>query len=125
MSIWLVMQSSDGVERQFAVRKQQTVIGRETTCDVRIPVPAVSQKHCRITLDGEALRITDLDSTNGTYHNGNRVKEASLAPEDKLTIGPVTFIIRINDDAVLPDQQHTEITIIRQDNGQAQPNLDG
>jgi pSer/pThr/pTyr-binding forkhead associated (FHA) protein len=125
MSIWLVMQSTDGVERQFAVRKNQTVIGRETTCDVRIPVPAVSQKHCRLTLDGNALRLTDLDSTNGTFHNGNRVKEAELSPEDKLTIGPVTFIIRINDDAILPDRAHTEIMIVRQDNGQVQTNLDG
>ena len=125
MSIWLVMQSTDGVERQFAVRKNQTVIGRETTCDVRIPVPAVSQKHCRLTLDGTALRLTDLDSTNGTFHNGNRVKEAELSAEDKLTIGPVTFIIRVNDDSVLPDRDHTEIMIVRQDNGQVQTNLDG
>src|SRR5436189_5476496 len=103
MSIWLVMQTSDGLERQFAVRKSQMVIGRETTCDVRIPVPTVSQKHCRITLEGEALRLIDLDSTNGTFHNGNRVKEAQLSAEDKLTIGPVTFVIRINDDAMLSD----------------------
>ena len=125
MSIWLVMQSTDGIERQFAVRKNQTVIGRETTCDVRIPVPAVSQKHCRLTLDGNALRLTDLDSTNGTFHNGNRVKEADLSPEDKLTIGPVTFIIRVNDDSILSDRDHTEIMIVRQDNGQVQTNLDG
>ena len=125
MSIWLVMQSSDGVERQFAVRKPQTVIGRETTCDVRIPVPAVSQKHCRITLEGSDLHIIDLDSQLGTFHNGNRVKEARLSPEDRLTIGPVTFVIRVNEDGMLSGDVQSEVTIIRQSNGQAPTNLDG
>ena len=125
MSIWLVMQTSDGAERPFAVKKPQTVIGRETTCDVRIPVPAVSQKHCRLTMEGAALRITDLDSAQGTFHNGNRIKEALLAHEDRLTIGPVTFVIRVNDDAVLPGETVTEVTIIRQDAAELPNNFDG
>jgi pSer/pThr/pTyr-binding forkhead associated (FHA) protein len=99
MSIWLVMQSSDGVERSFAVRKPTTVIGRETTCDVRVPVLSVAQKHCQLTLDGNQLKVTDLQSERGTLHNGNRVQEAVLAPEDTITIGPVTFVVRIEQSA--------------------------
>lgn len=100
MSIWLVMQAADGRERSFAVRKPTTIIGRETTCDVRVPIPAVSQKHCQINFDGTELKLVDLRSDQGTFHNGNRVQEAVLSHEDKLTIGPVTFVVRVQQDAV-------------------------
>jgi len=99
MSIWLVMQAADGHERSFAVHKPTTIIGRETTCDVRVPIPTVSQKHCQITFDGSELKLVDLRSDQGTFHNGNRVEEAVLLHEDTLTIGPVTFVVRVQQDA--------------------------
>jgi pSer/pThr/pTyr-binding forkhead associated (FHA) protein len=115
MSIWLVMQTTDGTERPFAVKKPQTVIGRENNCDLRIPVPAVSQRHCRITFDGSELKITDLDSDQGTFHNGNRIKEALLAHADRLKIGPVTFVVRVNEDLDGLNASVPEITIVRHD----------
>jgi pSer/pThr/pTyr-binding forkhead associated (FHA) protein len=113
MSIWLVMQANDGRERRFAV-KPSTVIGRETTCDVRVPVPTVSQRHCQITFDGSRLRLLDLRSERGTYHNGNRVQEALLAHHDRLTVGPVTFVVHVQSDS-LPDGRVSEIVIERID----------
>jgi pSer/pThr/pTyr-binding forkhead associated (FHA) protein len=115
MSIWLVMQTSDGSERSFAVRKPCIVIGRETTCDVRVPIPSVSQKHCQIVHDGHELKLVDLRSDRGTYHNGNRVEHAVLAHEDKLTVGPVTFVVRVLEDPLSDDGQSAvqEIVIER------------
>jgi pSer/pThr/pTyr-binding forkhead associated (FHA) protein len=113
MSIWLVMQAKDGRERSFAVQKQTMVIGRETTCDVRVPVPTVSQKHCQLILDGDEVKLVDLKSERGTYHNGNRVEEAVLSHEDKLTIGPVTFVVRVQQENV-NDGETPEIVIERQ-----------
>jgi len=114
MTIWLVMQATDGRERTFAVRKATTVIGRETTCDVRVPVPTVSQRHCQITLDGSELRLVDLQSERGTYLNGLRVQQARLAHQDTLTIGPVTFIVRMEPETAVIDGQPPEIIIERQ-----------
>lgn len=99
MGIWLVMQALDGVERSFSVHKPCTIIGRETTCDVRIPVPSVSQKHCQITLNDGRLELNDLNSDHGTFHNGCRVNQAALQAEDTLTIGPVTFRVRMRQEA--------------------------
>ena len=93
--MWLVMKTADGKERPFPIEKSRTVIGRETKCDVRIAVSSVSDQHCEIQLKEEALLLTDLNSTQGTYHNGQRVQEAVLAHEDTVTIGPVTFVVRI------------------------------
>ncbi len=106
MGIWLVMHANEGTERSFAMQKPTIVIGRETTCDVRVPVPTVSQKHCQIHLDGDRMKLVDLHSEHGTYHNGNRVEEATLVHEDTLTIGPVTFTVRVRHDD--PDHNGNE-----------------
>jgi pSer/pThr/pTyr-binding forkhead associated (FHA) protein len=116
MSIWLVMQASDGRERSFEVAKSRMVIGRETTCDVRVPIPSVSQKHCQIVLDGSEIKLVDLHSDQGTFHNGNRVQEAVLSADDTLTIGPVTFIVRMQHDGRNGSQQQPEIIIERHEN---------
>ena len=95
MGIWLVMKTADGNERPFLIEKSKTVIGRETKCDLRIAMPSVSGQHCVISLEDEKLRLTDLNSSQGTFHNGDRVDAAELAHEDTLTVGPVTFEVRV------------------------------
>jgi pSer/pThr/pTyr-binding forkhead associated (FHA) protein len=113
MSYWLVMQANDGRERPFPVRKHTTVIGRETTCDLRVPVSTVSQKHCQISLEEGRLRIVDLKSEAGTFHNGQRVEDATLKHEDTLTIGPVRFVVRELTEESLGDPDQPEIVIER------------
>jgi pSer/pThr/pTyr-binding forkhead associated (FHA) protein len=100
MGIWLVMKTMDGSERPFKVRPERTIIGRETRCDVRIPIPSVSDRHCELHFDGMELRLSDLDSDLGTFHNGKRVREAILAHSDTLTVGPVTFVVRMEPAAI-------------------------
>ena len=74
MRHWLVMQGSDGSTRQFHVGKPRIVIGREPTCDVRVPLSSVAQKHCQITRDeAGALRIKNLGMANGTSRNGQPI----------------------------------------------------
>lgn len=114
MSIWLVMQANDGRQRQFAV-KASTIIGREPACDVRVPLPTVSLKHCQLVLDGDRVKLVDLRSDHGTFHNGNRVTEAVLSPDDTLTVGPVTFRVRLQLDGESPNGHAPEIVIERHD----------
>ncbi len=97
MGIWLVMRSANGQERPFPVNDRIT-IGRETRCNVRIAVPSVSERHCEIVVERGVPRLADLDAGprhSGTFHNGSRVREAVLNHADRLTIGPVTFEVRI------------------------------
>lgn len=89
------MKSSNGEERPFRVGDRIT-IGRETRCHVRIAIPNVSEQHCELIVDNGVVRLADLGSENGTYHNGNRVSEAILKHSDTLTVGPVTFELRVD-----------------------------
>ncbi len=95
-TIWLGMVTADGGERPFPLRKARVVIGRDTHCDLRVALPPVSLNHCELTLVEGVLKLRDLGSMSGTFHNGVRVMQATLAPDDRLTVGPVTFVVRTN-----------------------------
>jgi predicted component of type VI protein secretion system len=71
------------------IHLSQTVIlvGRHAHCDVRIDSSRVSRRHCCLVLEEGHLVVRDLESTNGTWVNGDRVSVARMAPGDELTIG--------------------------------------
>lgn len=105
MQVVMVMFRSDGERRSFSLTREVTVIGRREDCDLRIPLTEVSRKHCRLVKDGQGLKLEDLGSSNGTYVNGQRVREAALNPGDTLTIGPVVFALQIDGEPA-DDQLH-------------------
>ena len=41
------------------------------------------------------VKVRDLGSSNGTFHNGSRVQEATLKAGDEIGIGPVVFKLAI------------------------------
>ncbi len=65
-------------------------LGRATRADFIVDEALVSRIHCRFTAgtNGE-LEVEDLDSTNGTFVNGERVKKARLAAGDRVRVGRV------------------------------------
>jgi len=68
-------------------------IGRTTAADFILDEALVSRVHCRLTATrGGELEIRDLESTNGTFVNGERVEVARLAPGDTLQVGRVEMI---------------------------------
>ncbi|UMP03838.1 FHA domain-containing protein [Amycolatopsis sp. EV170708-02-1] len=71
-----------------------TTLGRSRNAAVRLGDSRVSRLHCKIRWDGTNAWLTDLDSANGTFVNGQRVPSAELAHGDVLRLGDstVTFI---------------------------------
>ncbi|MEM6393707.1 MAG: FHA domain-containing protein [Planctomycetota bacterium] len=106
MQVMLVMFKADGNRRDFTVAKDKIVVGRKANCDLRIPLTSVSRQHCEISTDGDTIKVRDLGSSNGTFHNSIRVQEAELAAGDELVIGPVVF-------TVVVDGQPDEIKPVR------------
>jgi len=62
-------------------------IGR-AGCDINLPHPTVSHFHAELIPSGSTHRIRDLNSTNGTFVNGKRVKNAVLQTGWQIKIGP-------------------------------------
>jgi pSer/pThr/pTyr-binding forkhead associated (FHA) protein len=104
MQVVMVMFRAEGDKRSFSVTKDVTIIGRREDCDLRIPVSEVSRKHCRIIRDGDSLRAEDLGSSNGSFHNGQRISgSVELQPGDSVQVGPVVFVVQV--DGVPPDDE--------------------
>lgn len=75
--------------------KEKTyILGSREDCDFYLPLRGVSRKHCKIFFKNGAWWVEDLNSTNGTYLNGKKIKLEKLNEEDVLTCGIVnaTFL---------------------------------
>ena len=68
-------------------------IGRAPNADFIVDATLVSRLHCRLSAGAAELQVEDLDSTNGTYVNGERVERAALKSGDKLGVGEVEFVV--------------------------------
>jgi transcriptional regulator with GAF, ATPase, and Fis domain len=77
----------------FQLSRPLHVLGRRAPADgLRIDEGAVSRLHAAIDAGRSGARIRDLGSRNGTFVNGARVEEASLAHGDDVRIGDTLFL---------------------------------
>lgn len=93
--MWILKVVSDGeIERTFRILPGVVrTIGRATGADFIVDAPLVSRVHCRLTaLPGGDLEVRDLESTNGTFVNGQRIDSVRLASGDRLQVGRVELI---------------------------------
>lgn len=96
MSVDLVLVHADGQMRSIPLDDGRHVIGRAKGVKLRIGVDIVSREHAELIVEGEQITIRDLNSSNGTYVNCQRVEEESLSAGDLLAIGPAVYVIRVN-----------------------------
>ncbi len=97
MNADLVLLRKGGAHKSFALGETVTVLGRRHGCDLRIPLPTVSRRHCEIERNGETLKIRDLDSSGGTFVNDKRIQgESPVKAGDYIRIGPLIFVCRID-----------------------------
>jgi pSer/pThr/pTyr-binding forkhead associated (FHA) protein len=61
--------------------------GRATLNPIALPGEKISKKHCEFKVLGTKLTVVDLASSNGTYLNGEKIKEANLKANDRLQLG--------------------------------------
>jgi hypothetical protein len=68
-------------------------LGRGSDTDIRIEDPGASRNHCEIVL-GQPVLLRDLNSTNGTFVNGQRVSQGELSDGSTITIGSTQLVFR-------------------------------
>jgi two-component system, NtrC family, response regulator AtoC len=91
----LVFYHRDGAMVAQLDKGKPLVVGRTAPADIEIPDPGLSRRHASFTWDDLGVWIEDLDSTNGTKKNGERVTRALITPIDEISIGPVRVSIHI------------------------------
>lgn len=78
------------IERSDPTR---SFVGTSPACSLRLTDRKVSRRHVALESMGNFLRITDLDSTNGTVVSGVRVGSALLSGGERIVIGETTLIV--------------------------------
>ena len=68
-------------------------VGRATRADFVVDAALVSRLHCRLTAGAAELEVVDLESTNGTFVNGERTARSRLKAGDRLGIGRVELLV--------------------------------
>ena len=89
----LVIKSVGFEDRVIELNLGINRFGRSPKNDVQIDHPTVSATHCEIVLGGDGVVVRDCASTNGTFVDSQRIKEARLAAGQSLHLGDVQFLI--------------------------------
>lgn len=77
----------------FKLTSREMFVGRSEDTDICIDEEDVSRKHAKVeTKAGGQVVITDMNSTNGTFVNGDRIRRHSLRDGDKIRIGSTTIM---------------------------------
>jgi two-component system, NtrC family, response regulator HydG len=72
-------------------------VGKSAACELVLGDELASRRHCAFSLEGREVRVTDLDSTNGTLVNGVRIVEALLFGGELVRIGDTTIALRVGE----------------------------
>lgn len=78
--------------RQVLLEEGETVWGRNPDADIPIDDEGISRYHFKVKVKDKVAIIEDLKSTNGTYVNGERIKQHVLQNNDKIQISSVTVL---------------------------------
>jgi pSer/pThr/pTyr-binding forkhead associated (FHA) protein len=66
---------------------EKTTVGRLEDNSFFIPEPSVSGHHCEVFIKGADVFVKDLNSTNGTFVDDNRILEGMVKPGQTLRLG--------------------------------------
>ena len=83
----LVVLSAGMTGRTHELNVDKTTIGRVEDNTFQVAEPSVSSHHCEALLRGSDVVVKDLNSTNGTFVNGEKVSESVIKPGQILRLG--------------------------------------
>ena len=75
--------------RIIPIGRAAVILGREDAAGIKMDERGVSRQHARFCVRKGRVSLRDLKSTNGTWCNGRRVREATLKDGDQLQFGEV------------------------------------
>ncbi len=76
----------------FVLEPGSTLVGRGRQCDIVLDDEQVSRVHCRFVVDGQAVVLEDLDSTNGVRVDGSAGTRFALHPGSHIALGTRTAL---------------------------------
>jgi pSer/pThr/pTyr-binding forkhead associated (FHA) protein len=85
-------------EEQFALDSLPCIVGRGSDCGLQLDFDRISRKHARFEKTDQGLLLSDLDSTNGTFVNHERISAPTLInPGDILHFADHAFCLQLRE----------------------------
>jgi pSer/pThr/pTyr-binding forkhead associated (FHA) protein len=109
----LVVLSAGMTGRTHELKADKTTIGRVEDNTFQIAEASVSSHHCEVVLRGSEVVVRDLNSTNGTFVNGEKVTESVLKPGQMLRLGQIELRLE-TDTPAAPTKKHLDQTLVMQ-----------
>lgn len=97
--------------KEFKLAGESKTIGREPGNDIIVENLLVSGYHARIDAAGKEYVLTDLQSKNGTFVNGDRVTSTKLKNGDQILIGKHTLVFTLDAAEIQEAPKLTEETM--------------
>ncbi len=96
----------------------EVIIGRGSDCHVVLDNPGISRMHAKLEFIDGQIEVTDLESGNGTFINGNAIRRSVLSPTDALRLGKFSVRVQLTDATDAAEvQQHPigDLTALKND----------
>jgi predicted component of type VI protein secretion system len=108
----LVVLSEGLTGKTCELKAEKTTIGRLDDNTFQISEASVSSHHCEVLARGKEIVVKDLNSTNGTFVNGERVTEHSLKPGQILRLGQIEMRLETGEAAPATKKQFDQTRVI-------------
>jgi diguanylate cyclase (GGDEF)-like protein len=93
VNAYVIVLSGTSTGKMYKLEEGEYLLGRGKDADIRLVDDGISRSHAKIRRKPDGtMEVIDLDSTNGTYINNDRVADGVLKDGDRILIGPVTIL---------------------------------
>lgn len=82
-----------GVNFMILDSREPYVVGRATSCSVKLDDVTVSRQHAQLVVSGLTVKVTDLASRNGTFVNDVKIATAVVMPGQRIRFGDVSVLM--------------------------------
>jgi pSer/pThr/pTyr-binding forkhead associated (FHA) protein len=95
----LIVVKGEEPGRVIPIEKPRVTLGR-ADCDIVLADPELSRQHALIAIQGTSVRLEDLDSTNGTFVDEERIENRELTDRSEFRIGTHELVFVMRDEEV-------------------------
>jgi len=110
----LLLRDDAGPGKHWTLDRPEMFIGRHEDCDIVLDDRTVSRRHARITRDQKGYILSDLDSKNGTFVNGEPAAEGCrLQDGDDIQVAISFRLTFVDAGATAPPEQAIDALVRR------------
>ncbi|MCX6999322.1 MAG: FHA domain-containing protein, partial [Candidatus Sumerlaeota bacterium] len=109
-------------QQEYVISEDVVTIGRHPNNTIPVPQESISRQHAKIEKVDDVFFIVDLNSSNGTMVNGQRITRHELKEGDVITLGDVEFgfSFRSKKDQEVAKEEESTVSLLPEEKARGQ-----